>query len=161
MRKVYAVCALAVVMSLAMGSAGADWRVVSVRNQMTDREDKVASVSAKNSAGGVEARLQIECLDDRLVGGLLVSIVLSAPLPAQFEIGVNYRIDERPVDPRVMRIGSSLRSVTIHGLSVDELRSAKRFRVELFPKGVSPLFFDFDVGGADKAIRAVPCRSAR
>lgn len=136
--------------------AQAEWRVDTFRDRMSDRDIKMAAVSAKSASSGVHARLQIECLDGKFVGRTMILIVLSREF-YQHRIGLNWRIDAGPVEPRHLIVNSDLRSIWLANLSVSELSKAKRLRVELFPTGGPTLFYEFDVSGADGAFRAVPC----
>jgi hypothetical protein len=139
-------------------SAAADWHINSSKNPMTDREDKIASVPSKAESHGILAFLQIECLPT--IGGRIVSVVLSQAM-TQGRIGLNFRIDDAPVEPRVLPVGTSLRSIALHGLDEKQLASAKRFRLQLFPAGGPELFYDFDVVGAGKAMTALSCKQHR
>ena len=62
----------AVVVCWSISPAGAEWRVDKITERLADRVGAIARADATEPAGGVRARLQVECLHDRLVGGRLV-----------------------------------------------------------------------------------------
>jgi hypothetical protein len=128
--------------------AAADWKIETFTNRMTDKKDVVAWVETSG------ARLQIECMDAPLVGGLVVSLVSDKIRPGM--VGLNYRIDQGPVETRIVPARSGGGSVLfMHGAPVEELKRAKRLRVEIVP---GP-FYDFNVSGGEKA--RVPCVNRR
>lgn len=131
----------------------AEWRLESYADKASEKTISIASVQAAKADRGVAAKLQIECVESRLVGGRQVSILLSAPLP-QEDIGLGYRVDDRPAEQRILPVGRN--SVTFIR-DIKEIKNAKRLRVELFPHGIS-LFYDFSIDGVDSAIAGVPCR---
>src|SRR5207249_2360134 len=115
------------------------------KDRLTDKETKVATLPAKASDHGVSARLTIRCLVDKLVGGLILSIDTTT-IFSPGRMGLSYRIDQREVVPRLMPVDSNGTGMSLWA-DPDELRGAKRIRVELHPNRARNLFFDFDLTG--------------
>lgn len=144
---------------LAASPALAEWKISASRDRLTDKDFKIASLEAKAADHDVSARIVVHCLVDKLVGGLVLSIETSAQFyPGR--MGLRYRIDQREPVPRYMPVNA-----TGNGLSswadTDELRGARRIRVELEPYRGKNLFFDFDLTGVDKTFAAIPCNRTK
>jgi hypothetical protein len=139
--------------------ASADWAVSGTKDRMTDRVERSASVRAKEPSSGIEARLLMQCLNDNLVGGRFISVVLSSRF-TRGAINVSYRIDDGPVRPLSTRVGTFLNNIFLID-SGREFESARRFRLQVFPKGGPVLFYDFDITGVGRAAQAVPCANTK
>ena len=67
-------------------------------------------------------------------------------------VGLSYRFNDGPVVPRVAVVGSDLRTVypwlASPAAGVAAVSSHARLRVQIFPTGSAPRFFDFDLTGA-------------
>ncbi|MGJ5203625.1 hypothetical protein [Bradyrhizobium sp. HKCCYLR20261] len=156
MRPSLLVCSLLIASAM---PARADWTVTSQRDRLTDKDRKTASLPAARPDHGVTARLVISCLEDRLVGGLILAIETSAVF-TRGRMGLRFRVDEQEPEARFMPVNA-------HGTGMeqwadpDDLRGARRLRVELQPARSPNLFYDFDLTGVDKALAAVPCTRTR
>lgn len=145
--------------SLACAPAAADWSITSYKDRLTDREVKTATIAAKARDHGVLGRLVINCLEDKLVGGLVLSIETTASF-SRGRLGLSYRVDQREVEQRLMPVNSAGNGMSSWA-KPEELEGAKRIRVELSPARSPNLFFDFDLTGVDNAMKAIPCVRTR
>ena len=137
-----------------VGTAAEAWQLHSAKDPITDKPVRIASVEAKGADGGMTAAVQLECPDDRLVGGHVVSFLFS-PRMRGGSLGIRYRIDDREVEMRFLVSKGDV--VSVPNIDLDQLRRAKRLRLEIFPVRSEPLFFEFDVSGAERAFAHVPC----
>ncbi|MEY9358970.1 hypothetical protein ABH994_001691 [Bradyrhizobium yuanmingense] len=150
---------VALMASLAASPAAAEWRISSSKDRLTDKESKVATLEAKAPDHNVSARLVVRCLADKLVGGLTLSIETSARFyPGR--MGLRYRVDGREPVPRYMPVDATGSGMSLWA-DTDELRGARRIRVELEPYRAPNLFFDFDLTGVDKAFASIPCNRTK
>lgn len=135
---------------LATVPAGASWQISGGKDRMTGKNESWAALAAKNPDQGVTAALEMACG----AGQRFFFIRLSAPM-TRGRIAANLRSDEGPVVPMTrLEVFSDPHRISL--LTINPGR--KRFRVELFPTGSPPLFFDFDLTGIEKAKAAVNCR---
>jgi hypothetical protein len=134
----------------------AEWKITSFNDRMTDGAVKTATLAAHASDHGVSANIEVSCLRDKTVGGLIVSIETTASF-APGRMGLVYRFDSDEPTGRYMPVNSGG-----HGMSLwaqpEELSGKKRLRVRLEPSRSPNLFFDFDLGGVDKAFASIPCK---
>ena len=68
---------VAAVMACLSSTAGAEWHVDKIENQLTSRVEVIAWTDAAEPDDGITARLQVECSRDRGIGGRLVVLVFS------------------------------------------------------------------------------------
>lgn len=144
-------CAVTVAAVIAL-PANAEWNVQAFKDKMTDKPVKYAVLQAKAPESGVSAALEISCMADQR----LFQLKLSSPL-SRGQIGVNMRVDERKVMPRILNVFSDPYRIAFIAAPPFDLWGRKRFRVQLFPTGGPVLFYDFDLTGIDKAISAIAC----
>jgi hypothetical protein len=89
--------------------------------------------------------------------GRVLTVVLSRKLtPGRF--GISYRIDNRPLQERILQINPALDSI----MFMDDLRqisNSRTMQVAIFPAVSQNLYYDFDISGAEKAIASVPCQT--
>ncbi|MDQ2081587.1 hypothetical protein RA307_15480 [Xanthobacteraceae bacterium Astr-EGSB] len=136
-----------------------DWKIDRFKDRMTDRAANIASVTAKAPSSGISAQLQLECLEDELVGGWQVSAVLSAKM-TRGRLGLSFRIDDNPVEARILPVSTDLRSIPfLFGRQAIDLERSRRLRLQLHPTGGPVLFYEFETNGAARALRAVPCNN--
>jgi hypothetical protein len=137
--------------------AGAEWHVDKSKNRLSDRDQVIAWSDAAEPADGITAKLQVECLHDRLVGVRSVVLVFSEPMtPGQ--IGLSFRFDQGAIEHRLLPVGTDLRSVPLSGISADRFARSKRFRIAVHQRGAESRFYEFDLTGSAAAIGAVRCR---
>ncbi|WP_316191295.1 MULTISPECIES: hypothetical protein [unclassified Bradyrhizobium] len=139
--------------------ARAEWVIASSKDRLTDKETRIASVAAARPDQGVAARLVVRCLEDKLVGGLIMAIETTASF-TRGRMGLRFRIDHRDPEARFMPVSGSGKGMS-QWLDPEELRGARRLRVELEPARSPNLFYDFDLTGVDKALGAIPCVRSR
>jgi hypothetical protein len=137
----------------------AEWKISSFNDRMTDSAIKTASLAAKAPDHGISATIEVSCLRDKLVGGLILSIETTASF-SPGRMGLVYRLDNGEPNPRFMPVNSGG-----HGMSLwaqpEELSGKNRIRVQLEPSRSPNLFFDFDLAGVDKAFASIPCKHTR
>ncbi|HWV44085.1 hypothetical protein [Pseudorhodoplanes sp.] len=134
--------------------AGASWRISEAKDRMTGKNESWAALAAKNPDQGMTADLELSCA----AGGRLFTVKLSAPL-TRGKISARLRADDGPVQNLAgLRVYSDPHRIPIVTAPRLDLAGRKRFRVELFPTGSPPLFYDFDLTGIDRAMAAVRCR---
>lgn len=130
--------------------AGAFWQISEAKDRMTGKNESWAAVAAKAPDQGVTGHLEMVCHG----GSRFYFVRLSAPM-TRGRIAANLRSDDGPVRPTTgLQVFSDPHRISL--LTTDPGR--KRFRIELFPTGSPPLFFEFDLTGIEKAIAAVRCR---
>ena len=159
MRLISVAVALACQLFLTSISAHAEWRIKSFLDRLTEKTVKSARVEAKQEDRGIRASLVIQCLDNRLVGGHIVSLHTSERLTPG-RIALYYRLDDGDNVTRFAEVGTDLMSISLQGNITDGLISsntAKRLRIELFQLDGPKLYYDFNISGMAKALREVPC----
>jgi hypothetical protein len=133
--------------------ASAEWTIEAHRKGTNDSTIKIAWTGAKKPDRGINAKLQIECSPT----GRVLTVVLSRKLtPGRF--GISYRIDNRPLQERILQINPALDSI----MFMDDLRqisNSRTMQVAIFPAVSQNLYYDFDISGAEKAITSVPCQT--
>ena len=103
------------VLLLSVGSAAAaEWRV-----DTTDRGEAIAWVDAAEPANEIHARLQVEC--DRVARRPIVSMLLSEPTTTD-RVGFSFRLDQGPIEHRIVPVGTNLQSVS---LNINYIRLAR------------------------------------
>jgi hypothetical protein len=150
---------IAVVMGGVTTPCHAEWKINSFNDRMTDSSIKTATLAAKAPDHGVSATIQVSCLRDKVVGGLLVSIETDATF-THGRMGLIYRLDNDEPIGRFMPINGGGRGMT-SWMQSDEFSGKKRLRVRLEPSRSPNLFFEFDISGVDKALVSVPCKRTR
>ncbi|WP_316171052.1 hypothetical protein [Bradyrhizobium sp. SZCCHNRI1058] len=133
--------------------------MTSSKDRLTGKETRVASVRAAKPDQGVAARLMVHCLEDKLVGGLIMAIETTASF-TRGRMGLRFRIDQREPEARFMPVSANGNGMA-QWLDPEDLRGARRLRVELQPARSPNLFYDFDLAGVDKALDAIPCVRTR
>jgi hypothetical protein len=125
----------------------AAWNVTHFTDRMTDKSVAVATVSAPPGT------LRVTCSGP--------DIIFDSPI-AFGHIGMNYRFDTDEMVPRIVPMASDGRTAWVWLSSALETRQriarAKRLRVEIFPVGLPRVFMDFDLTGANEAIKALGCQ---
>ena len=123
------------------------------RKGTNDSTIKIAWTGAKKPDRGINAKLQIEYSPT----GRVLTVVLSRKLtPERF--GISYRIDNRPLQERILQINPALDSI----MFMDNLRqisNSRTMQVAIFPAVSQNLDYDFDISGAEKAMASVPCQT--
>ena len=132
----------------ASSAALAEWKTGSFVDRMTDRKETFAELQAKEGA----ATLYVGCMN----GHISPDITFPERI-AYGEVGVTYRFDEGQVVPRIARLPSDGKALWLWISSGPEtalrIRRSKRLRVQL-----KEAFFDFDLTGAETAIKPIVCR---
>lgn len=136
--------------------ASAAWKVTSKVDRMTDRAEKTASVAAKASDHGVSATLYIYCLGFKGDTNPIVNLQTTARFTPG-RMGLRYRLDNDEAEPRFMPVDSSGRGMSLWA-EPKTFFGKKRLRVEMQPARSSSLFFEFDITGAEQAIRGLGCK---
>lgn len=139
-------------------AAAADWRIHQERDRMTDRTVKWATVMARSDSG-VTGTLMLTCLVHDLVGGYHINMRTDRAF-TRGNIGLRYRFDDEPVEDRAGPVNTA-RNCMDAMVRPDEVRDAKRIRVEILPAGSAALHFDFNATGLRRAFEAVPCKNTR
>jgi hypothetical protein len=119
----------------------------------------VAKASAKAPSGGVSAFLQVECFENPHLTSRMLLVVLSKET-APGAIAWRYQLDDQPPVQRGPHTRTSLKIISLGDSSNDPLKEfarTKRLRLTLLPMKSEELSFDFDISGADNAIKAIPC----
>lgn len=145
-------------------SAQSQWKSFQIVDRMSDKVFYFAGVSAKEASDGVEGRLDIGCAEGAGPTEpefLYVAIQLSDDMPSGALIA--WRVDDGPMQFQPMPSVRSTSRSALHKLKPDSLRSAKRVRIQWthWSGEKRPLFYEFDVAGADVAIRGIRCSRAR
>lgn len=143
----------------------ADWSVESVKDRMTDKTETIISVRAPQAAirfgHPVRAHFQIECWKNSEGFTPLPSIVFGDRV-ALGEVGLSWRIDDKPVQQRVIRVtgsGDVVHLTLLGGRQLSrEIANAKRLRVTVFWKLDQPGFYEFDLSGGKDAYAKLACR---
>lgn len=133
-------------------AASAAWKIDSFKDRMSDREYKFATVRANEPDQGISASLQLSCMNS----APMPSLILDHPM-TQGQIGVNWRFDNGPQRPSFLHVFSDPNSIPFVGVSPKIFSGRKRFRITVFPTGSRTLFWEFDVSGADPALKSVKC----
>lgn len=136
--------------------AQASWKVVSATDRMTDKAVKTASVVAKSPDRGVTARLEVFCLGFKDDTSPVVSLETSAVFTPG-RMGLRYRLDADEPEPRYMPVSSSGRGMSLWAQPKTFFGKSK-MRLELQPARSQTLFFEFDISGAEAAIRGLGCK---
>lgn len=148
--------ALAAVAMLSLSTATpafAEWKVESSQDKLAS---KLAWVAATDRDSGTQARLEIVCIDDKLIGGLAVRLRTSARLSPDW-MGLSYRIDDGPMENR--HIQASAGGLSEWG-DAHAILKGKRIQIRLEPFNAPAMLFDFDGSGADAVKRAIPCEQS-
>ncbi|UFZ05469.1 hypothetical protein LQG66_03895 [Bradyrhizobium ontarionense] len=139
--------------------AQADWTIASHKDRLTDKETRTASLSARQPDHGIAARLTVHCLDHELVGGLIISIETAATF-TRGRMGLRFRVDDSEAQLRFMPVNAQGNGMA-QWTDPEDLRGARRLRVELEPARSPNLFYEFDLAGVDKALDRIPCTRTR
>ena len=134
----------------------AGWKTVSVKDHSTDKSLKAVSVSAKAADKGITADISIYCLGSEGY----TSPVVSLETTTSFEPGrlrLRYRLDSDDQDLRFVPVSSSGHGVSLW-VQPKSLFGKTELYVELHPVLTPSLYFDFDVTGAEQAIRSLGCK---
>lgn len=145
----------------------AEWKVENGRKAFSSFAPATGAIvtsPAKAPYRGVTARLQIECFTHPELTGLSFGIVLSKEPPNGF-MAWQYQYDENAAVKR----GPYSRALPATSISLGDgesgelkgLRKAQRLRLTLLPADGSQMPFEFDVAGADAAIKTIPCKGNR
>jgi hypothetical protein len=145
--------AVAVLFLVVAAPAFAEWKVEPSQDKPAS---KVAWVGATDRDSGTQGRLEIVCIDDKLLGGLVVRLHTSARLPPDW-MGLSYRIDDGPIENR--HIQASAGSLNEWG-DARAILKGKRIQIRLEPFNAPAMLFDFDGSGADAVKRAIPCEES-
>jgi len=125
---------------------------------MTDRTVKWATVTTRGD-NGVTGTLMLTCLVHDLVGGYQINMRTDSAF-TRGNIGLRYRFDDEPVEDRVGPVNTARNGMDAM-VRPDEVRDAKRIRVEIFPADSPALLFEFNATGLRRAFEAVPCKNTR
>lgn len=139
-------------------AAAADWRIPQERDRMTDKTVKWATVTTKSDSG-VTGTLMLTCLVHDLVGGYHINMRTDRAF-TRGNMALRYRFDDEPVEDRIGP-DNTARNGMDGMVRPDEVRDAKRIRVEIRPASSAALHFDFNATGLRKAFEAVPCKNTR
>ncbi len=159
--KAVLVCAL-----LVSSPAFADWQANTVTDRMTDKKETIITAPAKQTATRfgrqVSAHLQVECwTSPSFKNKPLPSIVFDSEV-ALGEIGITYRLDDKPVVQRLIRVTGAGNAVHLALLDTSaltrEIAKAKRFRITVFWKLDQPGFYEFDIPNGKEAAAKLACR---
>jgi hypothetical protein len=137
---------------LVCAPAAAAWKVDSVTDRMTDRQNRVASVPAKDPDHGIDARLRLACMN----GAPMLSVDLGAQL-TRGQIGAVLRLDDGQPRPVFLRVFANPQTVPLVGTAPAEFSGKKRFRLQLMPTGSQALFWEFDISGMGKVLPEIRC----
>lgn len=155
---------LTIAIPTAMCSAHSQWKSFQLIDRMSGKVFSSVGVAAKEASDGVDGRLDIGCAEG--VGPtesefLYVAIQLSKNMPSGALIA--WRVDDGPMQFQPMPNVRSTSRSALHKLKPDSLKSAKRVQIQWthWSGERRPLFYEFDVAGADAAIRGIPCSKAR
>jgi len=141
---------------LAASPAIADWKIDSIKDQLTDKTHKSVSVTARATDKGIAARIDIFCLGIEEY----TSPVVSLETTASFEPGrlrLRYRLDSDDLEPRFVPVSSDGHGVSLW-VQPKSLFGKTELHVELHPVPSPSLYFDFDLTGAEQAIRSLGCK---
>jgi hypothetical protein len=148
---------------LALGACSpalAEWKTQNVTDQMTDRASVVVTLA---SSTPVAAKLRVSCYPS-MVGhpAFLFPEIVFETAVGFGKVSATYRFDNRTVEPRIVPVLDGGRAVSLWPAqpvdAAKEIGKSKRLRVQVFPAaGGEPLFLDFDLTGADKAIAQIRC----
>lgn len=149
------------------GPAFAEWKIETGKKAFSSFAPNVSTIAtlpAKAPFHGVSARLQIECFTHPQLTGLSFGIVLSKAPPNGF-MAWRYQYDDAPP----LKRGPYSRTLPATSISLGDassgelkgLRNAKRLRLTLLPADGSELPYDFDVTGAENAIKSIPCEERK
>jgi hypothetical protein len=123
---------------------------------LTDKSVKTASVTAKAANKGITARLDVYCLGFKDDTSPVVSLETSASFTPG-RMGLRYRLDTDEPEPRYMPVNSGGRGMSLWA-QPKTFFGKKQLRLELQPARSPNLFFEFDIAGAEQAIRALGCK---
>jgi hypothetical protein len=128
-------------------SAMAAWKTGSFIDRMTDKTYRYAELAPKEGSG----TLYVGCMN----GSVSADIQFPTRVGA-VEMGVTYRFDEKPVAPRIVRLPANGKSLWLwlgsEAEAVASIKRSKRLRVQ-----TREMFLDFDLAGADGAIKPIRC----
>jgi hypothetical protein len=144
-----------VVLTIMLGCARpgrTEWVIHSSVDRMTEKTVRHAALAAKAEDQGVSAALEMSCHERRR----WFHIRLSRPM-TRGELGASLRIDEGKVEPRFLHVFSDPYRIPLIQAPPFDLVGKKRFRVQLFVRRGSPLFFDFDLSGIAAAAKSITC----
>lgn len=145
----------AILAILSAPAAHAEWRVTSHKDRLTDKRESVATLTAIQADHGVAARLRIHCLAADTAGGLVLAIETTATF-TRGRMGLRFRIDEGAAQNRYMPVAANGDGMS-QWADPEDLRGARRLRVQLEPARSPNLFYEFDLSGVDKALDSIPC----
>lgn len=133
---------------MATSVASAEWKTGNFVDRMTDRKESYAELPASEG----NASLYVGCVNGKIAPDI------KFPERIGFgEVGVTYRFDDGPVVPRITRIPSDGKSLWLwiggDREAVAQIRRSKRLRVQ-----IKAMFLEFDLTGADAAIKPIRCK---
>ena len=152
---------IAAISTLMSVPAQARWKIKVSKDPMTDKEVRVAVLTAKMPSHGELAALRITCYKGRDLKGKLryyrpVDIVSTASLFGG-DVPIRLRFDDGPVKSGIAQAFPSNRHI-LHFFFVETTPEAKRFRIQIFPPGMGKAFFyEFDITGIHAAAKQVTC----
>lgn len=144
--------------TLSVGAVQA-WTIEKSVDRMTDKPTVTAWLKAKDKDKDTVVELLLGCFEDKLVGGHVVVLSFSRRLGVG-RVSYRFRVDNRETETRFSAVGRDLSSL-LATPRPDELKGGKRLRLEVFPTIGSPMFFDMDISGVDKALSSIPCKNER
>jgi hypothetical protein len=126
----------------------AGWQTGNFVDRMTDRKESYARV---NDAEG-RASLYVGCMN----GSIFPQIEFPQRIGVG-QVGLSYRFDDEPVMPRFAAVSGDGTSIWLWIANGPEMalkiRHSKRLRVQM-----NSTFLDFDLSGADGAIKDIRCK---
>jgi len=138
--------------------ASADWRVSHETDPSTGRMTAVAKLPAL--AG--PAMLRVSCLDGRIVPALVFEMSI-VPAMGLGDVRTVLRYDDEAPHGLLAPLSASGRDLWAWSgnphAGVRRLTKARRLRVRVSPQGADPFGVEFDLRGADQAVRQVKCEA--
>jgi hypothetical protein len=145
MRRIAIVCLLVAAFAT---PAAADWKVGHFTDKLTDRKETYAATFARDTA----VRLYVGCMNGRIFPQIEFPRRVGV-----YEIGLNYRFDNDKVVPRIATMSQDGRSIWLWILDAEaqtqRIQRSKRLRLQ-----IQDIVLDFDLTGADAAIRPIRCK---
>lgn len=128
-------------------SASAAWKTGSFVDRMTDKTYAYAELPAKDG----NATLYVGCMNGH------VSPDIQFPARVGFgQMGVTYRFDDKTVVPRIVQLPSDGKSLWLwigsNAEALATIKRSKRLRVQ-----TKQMFLDFELAGAEVAIKPIRC----
>jgi hypothetical protein len=136
----------------------ADWRVSHATDPSTGRTTAVARLPARTGP----AMLRVSCRNGRIVPALVFETSI-VPATGLGDVRTVLRYDDEAPRALLAPLSASGRDLWAWNrdphAGVRRLAKARRLRIRVSPQGADPFVVEFNLGGAEEAMRQVKCEA--